>query len=643
MGIQQMFLGGGGGGDKVYVEDLFSTYLHTGTNSAQTITNGIDLDGEGGLVWVKGRTAAYNNILFDTERGNTSSLKSNSVAEAETIATRVTGFLSNGFTVGSNGNVSANDEDFVSWTFRKAPGFFDVVTYNGQSNGGTFDTWITIPHNLGSTPGMVILKCTSNAESWVIWHRSLPTSAGNFDTYGVNTTNSNTYFGRPAGTADANNIYVRAGQFASGYQGYTYVAYFFAHDDQQFGKGGDEAIIKCGTYTGNATAGNYIDAIGFEPQWVMIKNSTSNGTHWVIFDDMRGICDVADGKYLRASDSTSEYGSRFTFRASGFAPYETAAPANSNNDDYIYMAIRRGPMKTPEDATKVFAIDYGNGSTNIPNFDSGFPVDFAIAKVFGSSDAPETITRLTGNKALKTDDDDVEVSNGANWVTDSNVGWAKVDYSTTRISWMWQRAPGFFDVVCYDGTGSARTVSHNLGVVPEMMIVKKRNASDAWVAYHSATGNTGYTMIGTSGTYSPRPDYWNSTTPTATQFTVGSEDRVNESDDNFIAYLFATLPGISKVGSYTGTGNDIDVNCGFTSGARFVLIKRTDSTGDWYVWDSVRGIIAGDDPYLLINEDDAEVTNTDYIDPLTTGFTVTSSAPDALNVSSGDYIYLAIA
>ena len=117
----------------------------------------------------------------------------------------------------------------------------------------------------------------------------------------------------------------------------------------------------------------------------------------------------------------------------------------------------------------------------------------------------------------------------------------------------------------------------------------------------------------------------------------------NENGKNYIAYLFASIDGVSKVGSYTGTGNDIDVDCGFTGGARFVMIKRTDATGDWYVWDTERGIIAGDDPYLLMNEPDAEVTNTDYIDPFTTGFTVTSSAPDALNVSSGEYIYLAIA
>jgi hypothetical protein len=97
------------------------------------------------------------------------------------------------------------------------------------------------------------------------------------------------------------------------------------------------------------------------------------------------------------------------------------------------------------------------------------------------------------------------------------------------------------------------------------------------------------------------------------------------------------------VGSYTGTGSDLNVDCGFSAGVRFVFIKRTDSTGDWYLYDSERGIVAGNDPYVRLNKTNAEVTNTDYIDPLSSGFTVTSSAPADLNASSGTYIFLAIA
>jgi hypothetical protein len=115
------------------------------------------------------------------------------------------------------------------------------------------------------------------------------------------------------------------------------------------------------------------------------------------------------------------------------------------------------------------------------------------------------------------------------------------------------------------------------------------------------------------------------------------------SPQTYVAYLFATCAGVSKVGSYTGTGTTQTINCGFTAGARFVLIKRTDSTGDWYVWDSARGIVAGNDPYLLFNSVAAEVTNTDYIDTAATGFEISSTAPAAINANGGSFVFLAIA
>ena len=137
--------------------------------------------------------------------------------------------------------------------------------------------------------------------------------------------------------------------------------------------------------------------------------------------------------------------------------------------------------------------------------------------------------------------------------------------------------------------------------------------------------------------------FFNDTAPTSSVFTVGDRAEVNGSY-NYIAFLFATVAGVSKVGTYSGTGNDINVDCGFTSGARFILIKRTDSSGDWYVWDSARGIVDGNDPYMLYGPGAAvEVTNTDYIDPLSSGFTITSGAPSDLNTNGGTYLFLAIA
>ena len=221
-----------------------------------------------------------------------------------------------------------------------------------------------------------------------------------------------------------------------------------------------------------------------------------------------------------------------------------------------------------------------------------------------------------------------------------------LDVSSTdpnKPAWMFKRATGFFDVVAYSGNStSGRNVAHNLGVAPEMMIVKRRTGISDWAVYSESEGATEFTRLNAT-TASGATSVWNSTAPTSSVFTLGTGNTVNNTGEDYIAYLFATLAGVSKVGSYTGTGADLNVDCGFSAGARFILIKRTDSTGDWYVWDSVRGIVAGNDPYLLLNSTAAEATTTDYIDPLSSGFTVTSTAPAALNASGGTYIYLAIA
>lgn len=227
----------------------------------------------------------------------------------------------------------------------------------------------------------------------------------------------------------------------------------------------------------------------------------------------------------------------------------------------------------------------------------------------------------------------IEGSNQTNW---NSTG------SGTNCFYGFRRAPGFFDVVCYTGTGSATTFSHNLGVVPEMMIVKRRDTAADWWVYDAATGNTKYQVLNSTATPTTSSTAWNNTTPTSSVFSVGTGTPVNASAGTYVAYLFATVAGVSKVGSYTGTGTTLQVNCGFTAGSRFVLIKRTDSTGDWYVWDSARGIVASTDPYLVLNSTAAEVTSTDYVDTFSSGFEISSTAPAAINANGGTFIFLAI-
>ena len=210
-------------------------------------------------------------------------------------------------------------------------------------------------------------------------------------------------------------------------------------------------------------------------------------------------------------------------------------------------------------------------------------------------------------------------------------------------AWMWKRAPNFFDVVAYTGNGTAgRTVSHNLGVAPEMMWVKQRPYSSSWTVYHKDIGAANKLILNDASGTASATSAWNSTAPTSSVFTLGSLNDVNENPLAHIAYLFASLDGISKVGSYTGTGNHIDVDCGFTSGARFVLIKRVDtsSTG-WGVIDTVRGLTSSADAYLFLNLTIAEGT-ANIVNPLSSGFKVVGTGSD-YNANGSTYIFYAIA
>ena len=175
MTLGKHLLLGAGGSDPVTVEDVFSTYLYTGNGSSQTITNNIDLDGEGGMVWIKGRGIGYGSAIFDTERGATNYLISDSTNDEATEATSLSAFTSTGFDIADYFNVGQNNETYASWTFRKAKKFFDCVTYTGNDAGGD-STEQNIPHSLGVVPGMIIIKRTdtggSATENWVVYHRS---------------------------------------------------------------------------------------------------------------------------------------------------------------------------------------------------------------------------------------------------------------------------------------------------------------------------------------------------------------------------------------------------------------------------------------------------------------------------------------
>jgi hypothetical protein len=273
-----------------------------------------------------------------------------------------------------------------------------------------------------------------------------------------------------------------------------------------------------------------------------------------------------------------------------------------------------------------------------------------------ASNSPRVYDRLRGaTKSLAPDTTAAETTRTDGLTAFTQTGFTVGSFGNENesgvsiIAWDFRRAPSFFDEVCYTGTGSALTVSHNLAAVPELIIGKNRTtAGNNWPVlfnFASTTMNYGFLNLTNS---CPNDTYANvgvfSAAPTSTSMFLLSSGSMNTSANNHVAYLFATCPGVSKVGSYTGTGTTLQIDCGFTGGARFVLIKRTSTGGGgWYVWDTTRGIIAGNDPYLFLNSTAAEVTSTDYINTYSAGFEISSTAPAAINESGGSFIFLAIA
>jgi hypothetical protein len=364
------------------------------------------------------------------------------------------------------------------------------------------------------------------------------------------------------------------------------------------------------------------------------------------------------GGFIKANDSGSEgtvANAYWAITPTGFQILNTSNnAANTNGNTYIYIAIRRGPMKTPTSGTSVFAPVARSGTGSTATVSNGITTDLIISKTRNTSGISSGVwdrlrgfpayLETTGTASESTSSDSVTAMNNTSYVLGADGGTDRINRSGyTYANWTFGRAPGFFDEVCYTGNGtSGRTVTHNLTVAPELIIARQRTGGD-WYVYSSGTAATKYLVLNATDAAATDSSLWNNTAPTSSVFTLGDALGVNRSNTAFVSYLFASCPGVSKVGSYTGNGSSQTINCGFTGGARFVMIKRTDSTGDWYVWDTARGIVANNDPHLSLNTTAAEVTSNDTIDTDSTGFVVNQVSATNVNVSSATYIYLAIA
>jgi hypothetical protein len=364
----------------------------------------------------------------------------------------------------------------------------------------------------------------------------------------------------------------------------------------------------------------------------------------------------------------------YTLTPTGFTVSAMGGTANT----YIYLAIRRS-NKPPTSGTQVFQPTVYTG-TNVDNrlVNTGILTDMVWARQRSPSNTRGFVVgdRLRGQPYLGTFTSNAELADNDSldqqivstveygtafssmagfWCGNDLTSGVNADTTASNhIVEAFRRAPGFFDVACYTGVASGSvTVNHSLGVIPELIITKARTGTQepGWYVGSLYLQNgfdnpLGHILRLDTNAVSQQEGYFTSVTSAS----FVAQNPIARSGQTYVAYFFASLPGISKVGSYTGNGGTVNtngtsqtINCGFATGARFVLIKRTDSTGDWFVFDTARGIVAGNDPYLLTNSTAAEVTSVDAVDTDNTGFIVNQTSGTNLNVTGATYIYLAIA
>jgi len=329
-------------------------------------------------------------------------------------------------------------------------------------------------------------------------------------------------------------------------------------------------------YTGNGTAigsgGQAITGVGFQPDWVWIKDRTDSDRPRM-FDAVRGVTKALDTSDTTAESTLSE--GLTAFGSDGFTVGNHAG-VNSSSDNFVAW----------------------------------------------------------------------------NWLGANGTASNSNGSITSTVS---ASATSGFSIVSWTGSGSDATIGHGLSSAPEMYVVKNRSDSADWrvgqtVSGNIMTGGNGYYMEWNDTKASSNPGSavtWGSTptAPTASLFTVGSNNAHNGSSDNMIAYCFHSVKGYQKIGSFTGNGDNSGtfVYTGFAPA--FVMVKKTSGTGNWGINDTKRDFNStyGNDASLYVNTSGAETTSSSLnIDLLSNGMKLRSNN-SSYNASGGSYLYMAIA
>ena len=311
---------------------------------------------------------------------------------------------------------------------------------------------------------------------------------------------------------------------------------------------------------------------------------------------------------------------------------------------------------------------YTGNATADRQITAGFQPDMAWAKSRTNTENHAVFDSVRGAYRISPDRDNAQNSNEgvSSWNSTGYVIGSSDTFNSDSqdfVNWTWKAgttsglsggtitpsaysysATSGFGIYKWTGTGATGTIAHGLGTAPKMMIIKSLGVAANWGVYNEAIGNSNTMFLDLTNASTART-YYNSTSPTSTVFTV-KDGVVNDTGSDYIGYVFAPVKGFSKFGTYVGNAqyNGPFIYTGFKPA--FVMVKITDTTDGWYIWDNKRSPSGGGNIVqyrLLANEITAEGTNTNYmIDILSNGFKLRDTNVGC-NGNGNDFIYMAFA
>ena len=305
--------------------DFFETKLYTGNGGTLNVTG---LDFAPNIVWIKSRTSSRVHCLFDTVRGATKRLQSNEADTEYTTSNSLTGFNSDGFSLGSYNQSNEGSANFVSWNWIEKAGVCDIVSFTGNGSART------ISHSLGAVPTFYVVKSLSNATSWACYHESQGATkiAGLFNDQSLPESNS-AFFNN---TEPTSSVFSVGGNNTLNGNGRTFIVYLF----------GDTSMSKMSSYIGNGNANGTFVPLNFKPAMILVKCTSAGNENWMMIDNKRIGFNVQNEQLFPNTSGAEETNDEVDFLSNGFKLRRNNSRMNGSGATYMYLAFAENPLVT---------------------------------------------------------------------------------------------------------------------------------------------------------------------------------------------------------------------------------------------------------------------------------------------------------